>query len=153
MFTVDDMRVLTGVLVNAVDAENFGVLDQWARTSAAVSTPANWFRDHFAHAPIWSFLSRIEVPVGLFHGEADVNTSVEGIRRPEAQARDAGRSNLRFQYFENADHSLNLGPYFVRGAAGGSSGDLQLPSRDHPSKARRDKFGAPRSCAGGLERS
>jgi hypothetical protein len=115
VLSVEDITLLTARLGDALTKSDFASLDQWAKTSAAVSTPANWFKDHFAHATIWTFLSRVDIPVGIFHGEADVNTSVAGVRRLEEQARAAGKTKMRFAYFPNADHSLNLGLYFARG--------------------------------------
>jgi pimeloyl-ACP methyl ester carboxylesterase len=114
-FTVDDMRVLVRPYLEAIANEDFAVLNAWARTAAGVSTPDNWFRDHFRHEPIWTFLSRLTMPVGLFHGTDDTSTSVQGVRRLEAQAAELGRTNLSFHYFDKQDHSLGVIAYFVDG--------------------------------------
>jgi hypothetical protein len=55
------------------------------------------------------------MPVGLFQGTADTATSVEGVRSLEAAAKKAGRTNLKFHYFEDQGHSLGIGAYFVDG--------------------------------------
>jgi len=114
-FTADDMRVMTKTYLDAVDNENYEILDRWTKTSAGVVTPENWFKDHFAHPPIWTFLSKVEAPVGLFHGTADTSTSVDGVRKLEELARQAGKSKMRFYYFDGLDHTLNIGMYFARG--------------------------------------
>jgi hypothetical protein len=114
-FTAADMPLLAKTLVDAIEQRHYEVLNRWARTSAGVTTPDNWFKDHFEHAPIWTFLSRLDMPVGLFHGDADSNTPVEALRELERRAREAGKSNLAFHYFEELDHSLGLGEYFARG--------------------------------------
>jgi pimeloyl-ACP methyl ester carboxylesterase/DNA-binding transcriptional ArsR family regulator len=114
-FTVDEMRPLAAPLLDAVDADDFAVLDRWTQTAAGVSTPTNWFRDHFAHAPIWTFLEKLDMPVGFFHGEADTNTSAAALRDLEARARAAGKTQMEFHYFPGLDHSLGIVAYFVNG--------------------------------------
>src|SRR5207253_8158381 len=53
-FTVDDMRLFTKTYLDAIDKEDFSVLDAWTKSSAGVSTPEGWFKDHFAHKPMRS---------------------------------------------------------------------------------------------------
>jgi pimeloyl-ACP methyl ester carboxylesterase len=116
IFTVEEFRLLSNPLRDAVDQDNYEVLNQWAKTSAAVSTPKDWFKDHFAHQPIWTFLSRQNIAVGFFQGDADTNAPIEGVRRLEETAKKAGKSKMEFHYFENLDHSLNVIEYFVKGS-------------------------------------
>jgi len=115
VFTVEEMRTLPNPLRDTVDAENYEVLNQWAKTSAAVSTPKDWFKDHFSHPPIWTFLSKLDMQIGIFHGDRDVNTSVEGVKALEEQAKKAGKSKMEFHYFAGLDHTLNIGAYFIKG--------------------------------------
>jgi predicted esterase len=114
-FAVDDLRILTKSLSDAVDSDNFEVLDRWAKTSAAVTTPKDWFKDHFAHQPIWDFLSKLNMPVGLFQGIADANVPVEGVRKLEDLARTAEKTKMEFHYFENLGHTLGVEAYFTKG--------------------------------------
>lgn len=114
-FTVKEMSTLTKVYLDAVDEEQFDVLQAWARSNAAVSVPDDWFKDHFAHATMWKFLAEIEIPVGCFHGDLDTNTPVGAVRELEKKARNAGKKQVTFLYFEDLDHSLNVGEYFVKG--------------------------------------
>ncbi|HWP56222.1 MAG TPA: hypothetical protein VN476_18965, partial [Pyrinomonadaceae bacterium] len=68
-FTAEDLVMLSERLRNlrdAVDKENYEVLNEWAKTSAGVSTPKDWFKDQFAHQPIWTFLAQINIAVGCF---------------------------------------------------------------------------------------
>jgi len=102
-------------LRDALDTQNYAVLDDWAKTSAAVSTPKDWFKDHFAHQPIWTFLSKLDIPVGVFQGSGDVNVPIAGVRQLEETARKAGKKKMEFHYFDNLDHSLNIIEYFFRG--------------------------------------
>jgi len=114
-FTVEDMRLMSKPLLDAVDNNNFEVLDRWTKSSAGVSTPANWFKDHFAHPTIWTFLSKLDIPIGFFQGDRDTAASIEGVKKLEADAKAAGKKNMRFFYFEGLDHSLGIGIYFIRG--------------------------------------
>jgi len=118
-FTVEELGVLSSrvkALRDALDTTNYEVLDEWARTSAAVSTPKGWFKDHFAHEPIWNFLSRLNIAIGFFQGEDDAMVPVEGVRKLEEQAKKAGRSKMEFYYFNNLDHSLGIIEYFFKGS-------------------------------------
>jgi pimeloyl-ACP methyl ester carboxylesterase len=116
--TTEDLVLLSSRMQNlrdAVDTENYAVLNEWAKTSAAVSTPKDWFKDQFAHQPIWTFLSKLDIAVGLFQGSGDVNVPIAGVRKLEETARKAGKTKMEFHYFDNLDHSLNILEYFFRG--------------------------------------
>jgi pimeloyl-ACP methyl ester carboxylesterase len=115
-FTVDDVRISNKKLLDAVDNNDFAVLDAWANSGApAVALPDHWFKDHFAHGEMWSFLQGLDIPVGMFHGDRDNMASMAAVKEMEKKANAAGRSNVEFHYFEGLDHSLNIGQYFVNG--------------------------------------
>ncbi len=116
LFTSDEMGALTKPYLDAIAGEDFGVLDAWARTAAGATTPNGWFRDHFRHEPLWSFLSRIDVPVAIFHGPADASAPVESVRALETRVRQAGRTRVNFYYLQGEDHSLGVPAYFIDGA-------------------------------------
>lgn len=115
LFTVEDLKQLRKGLLDAIDAGQFEVVYAWLKLTAAVSIPANWLEDHYAHAPMWTFLSPLTIPVGLFHGVVDQLTPVSDVRKLEERAKSAGKSNMQFRYFEGLDHSLGLGRYFSGG--------------------------------------
>ena len=117
-FTIEEMRMRGKYIADAADAGNADILNAWLKMAATVSIPKDWVKDHLAHPPMWTFLSRLDMPVGIFHGTADTWTSVEGVRKLEDQAKKAGKSNLKFQYFEGAGHSLGIDPdlYFATGS-------------------------------------
>jgi alpha-beta hydrolase superfamily lysophospholipase len=115
LFTAADLRQLTASMIARIDANDIELVNQRLKATAALSLPEGWVADHFAHAPMWTFLSTLSLPVGLFHGTGDNLTPVDGTRWLEAQAKQAGKSNMEFQYFEGLDHSLGILPYFVRG--------------------------------------
>lgn len=115
-FTVEDMKVLAKPILDAIDKPDFTVLDAWANGPApAVSLPKGWFKDHFAHKPIWDFLSELDIPVGCFHGDRDASVPIAGVKSLEERAKKAGKSKMEFHYFPKADHSLNLGGHFAGG--------------------------------------
>ena len=116
--TIEEFVMLFAALRNlraAVDTENYEVLNEWATKSAAVATPKDWFKDQFAHQPIWTFLAKLNIAVGCFQGSADAMVPIDGVRKLEEQAKKAGKSKMEFHYFDNLDHSLNIGEYFVKG--------------------------------------
>ncbi|HEY7544990.1 MAG TPA: hypothetical protein VID27_08915, partial [Blastocatellia bacterium] len=114
-FTVEDMRALSKTYLDAADADNFEVLNGWLKVAASVATPKDWFKDHFAHQPIWTFLSQLDIPIGFFHGDEDASVPIEGVKKLEEMAKKAGKTKMEFHYFKGLDHSLNIGLYFVKG--------------------------------------
>ena len=113
--TAADLELTSALYLNAIDTENYALLDWWGATSAGVSTPAGWFEDHFGYEPIWSFLVQLEMPVGCFHGEADGAAPVAGVRELERRARASGKGLMEFHYFPGLDHTLGITAYFARG--------------------------------------
>jgi alpha-beta hydrolase superfamily lysophospholipase len=113
--TIDDVRIMNKALIDAVDNDGFEVLQAWAVNGAALSVPNNWFRDHFAHAEMWSFLNGLDIPVGIFHGDADRMAPLAAVKALEADVKEAGLSKVECHYFEGLDHSLGIGLYFVKG--------------------------------------
>jgi len=114
-FTDEDYRTLRKPYLDAIEANNFDVMNAQLKGTAAVSLPNNWLQDHFAHPAMWTFLSPLTIPVGFFHGDADNLTPIQGVRNLEEQAKKAGKTNFTFQYFEGLDHSLSIGRWFATG--------------------------------------
>jgi len=112
-FSLRDMTVLTKRYLDAVDNDQFEVLQAWAKTSAAVAVPDKWFEDHFAHQPIWDFLSQIDIPVGCFHGAMDRSAPIAAVRALEKKAKSAKKTKMKFVYFDDLDHTLNIARYFA----------------------------------------
>lgn len=114
-FTVEDMGALSKIYLDAADTDNYEVLNGWLKIAAAVSTPEDWFKDHFAHQPIWTFLSQLDIPIGCFHGDEDASVPIEGLKKMKETAKKAGKTKMEFHYFAGLDHSLNVGLYFLNG--------------------------------------
>jgi pimeloyl-ACP methyl ester carboxylesterase len=114
LFTVEDLRVLRKPILDAIARDNYRDIEAWLKQTAVVSTPKNWVQDHFSQPSMWSFLSQLSIPVGLFQGNDDRNTPASGTRKLEEQAKAAGKTNLEFHYFDSLDHSLGITEWFVR---------------------------------------
>jgi pimeloyl-ACP methyl ester carboxylesterase len=115
-FTVEDVRIVNKKLLDAVENDDFAALNDWGQAYAGVALPDRWFENHFSHADMWSFLKRLDLPVGVFHGDRDNNTSMAAVKDLERKAKDAGLAKIEFHYFEGLDHTLNISQYFVSGA-------------------------------------
>jgi pimeloyl-ACP methyl ester carboxylesterase len=114
-FTVDEMRTLRKTRLDAIETNNYAAMYEWLKVTAAVSIPKGWLEDHFAHPAMWTFLSRLDLPIGFFHGDADNLTPIEDVKKLEEQAKRSGKTEMKFHYFQDLDHSLGIGAYFVRG--------------------------------------
>ena len=114
-FTVEDVKVGTKKYLDAIDNDDYEVLQAWSKAAAAVAVPNDWFKDHFAHANNWSFLSKLDIPIGCFHGDADRMAPISAVKELEAKAKKANLSKMEFHYFKGLGHSLNIGQYFVNG--------------------------------------
>ena len=114
-FTVADIMVATKKYLDAIDTDDYEVLQAWAKAAAALAIPEGWFRDHFAHADSWMFLSQLRVPIGYFHGDADRMAPISAVKELEVKAKKANLTNMEFHYFQGLDHSLNVVQYFVNG--------------------------------------
>lgn len=114
-FTVDDIKVSTKKYLDAIAADDYAVLQDWAKANAGLSVPDGWFKDHFAHADSWTFLRQLNIPIGCFHGDADRSAPISAVRELEGKSKQANLSKMEFHYFEGLDHSLNVVQYFVNG--------------------------------------
>lgn len=114
-FTVADIENLTKKYLDAIDNDNYKVLQTWAKAAGALSVPEGWFKDHFNHADNWTFLSQLDMPVGCFHGDADRMAPIAAVKELQGKAKKAKLTKMEFHYFKGLDHSLNIGQYFVKG--------------------------------------
>jgi pimeloyl-ACP methyl ester carboxylesterase len=117
-YTQADRRVLSADLVNAIRTENFDDFLPWLEPNAVAQVPRTmraWAQDHFAQPTMWDLLQKLSMPVGLFQGEADANTSAAQVHALEQKAKAAGKTNLEFRYFDGLDHGLGTMEYFDKG--------------------------------------
>lgn len=117
-YTVEDSRIINAPIAAAIRGEDFDVFVPVLEGRAVAQVPGTtvaWMQDHFRQPAMWDLLAKISVPVGLFQGEDDGNTSVAEIRLLEERAKGAGRSNLKFHYFAGLGHGLGTIEYFNTG--------------------------------------
>jgi pimeloyl-ACP methyl ester carboxylesterase len=114
-YTVADRSLLAKDLVAGIQAGNMTIVNGFLKLAAAVTIPQGWAEDHFAYPPMWQFLSKLDMPVGFFHGDADANTPIAGVKSLEQQAKAAGKTNFEFQYFTGLGHGLGTNVYFETG--------------------------------------
>ena len=63
-----------------------------------------------------TFATGLDIPIGIFHGEADANTPVDAVRQLERDVKAAGKTSVEFHYFPGLDHSFGGIDFFLRGA-------------------------------------
>jgi pimeloyl-ACP methyl ester carboxylesterase len=117
-YTREDMRRLNKTLVDAIEAGDINTFLPWLQRTAGVAVPepmSEWLKDHFKQPAMWDLLQKLSMPVGLFQGEIDANTSAAEVRVLEQKAKAAGKANLEFRYFDGLDHGLGTIQYFVTG--------------------------------------
>jgi len=113
-FDVDDVKIMLKKSLDAIANNDYEVLQESLKAGAA-TLPQGWVKDHFAHAEMWSFVSKLKMPIGCFQGDADANVPIAAVKELEAKAKKANLTNMEFHYFEGLDHSLGIGQYFVNG--------------------------------------
>lgn len=122
-YTIHDRRQLSKPVIDALKASDTETVNAWLKPIAAVELPDGWVDDHFNHPHIWTFLSQLDIPVGIFHGELDHAAPVGCVRALEQQAQKDGKTNIEFHYYPGVGHGLGDTDYFSRGV-------LSEPYRD-----------------------
>jgi pimeloyl-ACP methyl ester carboxylesterase len=77
---------------------------------AVVNLSSAYLLEFWNSEPTSAILLQLDLPIGIFHGELDGATRVEGVRETEAAFRAAGRSNLHVRIYPGHDHDLNWTP-------------------------------------------
>ena len=67
-----------------------------------------WLQEHFSLEANKSRLTRLNLPIAIFHGERDANVPVEGVYDLDKRFRALGKTNLKTFVFENHNHDLNF---------------------------------------------
>lgn len=89
--------------------------DAWLRANYSVPLTAAWYRDYAKFPPNSETLVTLDLPIYIFHGAYDANTSAEGVRRIAETFSALGKDNLATAIFDHADHDLNYMEYIVYG--------------------------------------
>ena len=77
-----------------------------------VSIP--WLRDHFSIEPNKTRLTRLDLPIYIFHGTNDANVEVEGVHDLQRRFESLGKTNLNAFIFDEHDHDLNFLRWVMR---------------------------------------
>ena len=99
------VRPRLDAILKAVEARNDDFLWQ-----ALGNLSAAYLLDGWDGEPTSTMLLRLNVAIGVFHGEVDGTTRVEGVRETEAAFRAAGRTNLSVHVYPSHGHDLNWTP-------------------------------------------
>jgi len=99
------VRPRLDAILKAVEARNDDFLWQ-----ALGNLSAAYLLDGWDGEPTSPMLLKLHVPIGIFHGEVDGTTRVEGVRETEAVFRAAGRTNLTVHIYPGHGHDLNWTP-------------------------------------------
>ena len=67
-----------------------------------------WLKEHFKLEPNKRRLLRLDIPIYVFHGEADANSDVEGARQLKKSFEKNKKTNLETFLFKGHDHDLNF---------------------------------------------
>ncbi len=67
-----------------------------------------WLQEHFSLEPNKTRLTRMDLPIYIFHGTDDPHVLVQGVHELEKRFRTLGKTNLRAFVFKDHDHDLNF---------------------------------------------
>lgn len=67
-----------------------------------------WLDEHFELEANKTRLLRLDMPIYVFHGEADANTGVNGVYELKESFEESQKTNLHAFVFEGHDHNLNF---------------------------------------------
>ncbi|WP_320129836.1 alpha/beta fold hydrolase [uncultured Sphaerochaeta sp.] len=82
--------------------------DQWLQANYGVFLTSGWFKDYAMNMPANSeILSKLTLPIHIFHGTLDRNVPVQGVRDIEKTFNQMGKKNLTIHIFAGHDHDLN----------------------------------------------
>ena len=105
--TAADFAVLQKAKYKTIlDAVDRGDEDWVWKNYFRVSIP--WLKEHFALEANKDRLPRLDLPIYIFHGEADPNCPVEGVYDLQSRFEKAKKHNLHAFVFEGHEHNLNF---------------------------------------------
>jgi len=99
------LRPRLNAIVGAVHARNDELIWQ-----AVANLTSAYLREEWEAPPTVEQLLRVTIPIGIFHGDLDGSTRVEGVRETADAFQRAGRTNLTVRIYPGYDHDLNWTP-------------------------------------------
>ena len=107
------VRPRLDAILKAVEDRNDDLIWQ-----AVVNLSSAYLLEDWTSEPTHAILLKLDIPVGMFHGELDGTTRVEGVRETEQAFKAAGKGNLTVSIYPDQDHDLSWTP--LSAATGGS---------------------------------
>ena len=111
----DDLRQIQapfrGEMLSAVENRD----DAWLKEHYAVQLTSGWFLAHREFQPNREMLAELTVPIHIFHGDQDLNVSVQGVYDIAAEFEKLGKTNLTTHIYEGAEHNLNVMNHLIGG--------------------------------------
>jgi len=77
---------------------------------AVLNLSSAYLLEFWRSEPTSAILLKLDLPIGIFHGELDGTTRVEGVRETEGAFRAAGKRTLTVRTYPRHDHDLNWTP-------------------------------------------
>jgi pimeloyl-ACP methyl ester carboxylesterase len=109
VMTPAELAVMTqprlDAILRAVEQRNDEFLGQ-----ALLNLSSAYLLDGWEAEPTHAFLVKLDLPIGIFHGELDGTTRVEGVRETEAAFQAARKSNLTVRIYPGYNHDLGWTP-------------------------------------------
>jgi len=99
------VRPRLDAILKAVEERNDDFMWQ-----AVANLTSAYLLDGWDGEPTSAMLLKLHVPIGIFHGEVDGTTRVEGVRETEAAFKAAKRTNLTVHTYPGHGHDLNWTP-------------------------------------------
>lgn len=73
-----------------------------------------WMKEHLELTPNKVRLLSVNIPIYIFHGDIDMNCSVEGVYDLAARFKEKGKTNLKYYVFKNHSHDLNFFDWLIK---------------------------------------
>lgn len=77
---------------------------------------SKWFHAHNNLEPNKTRMLKLDIPIYIFHGTEDANTSIEGVYDLERRFKENKKHNLTCYYFRGHNHDLNYTDWPLKGS-------------------------------------
>lgn len=89
--------------------------DKWLKENYPVYLTSKWWKEHFNLPATKDVLTKLSIPIHIFHGKNDANIPVQDVINIDNAFKTLGKDNLYTHIFENHDHDLNYLYYPLKG--------------------------------------
>lgn len=113
VISAEDFRLISDSRYKAVLQATERGDDDWIWKNYFHVT-SGWLKEHFALEPNKSRLTRLNLPIHIFHGAEDANCPVDGVLDIKRRFETLGKKNLTCHVFEGLDHNLNYMDFILK---------------------------------------